>query len=87
MSEIPAVTVIVVESDTSTVPWGMQRPKPFFVYVAGNPELRADGATEEEALDGLRRHILCMASGKGVKSVKAVEMRFCELLVNEIMDQ
>lgn len=87
MSDVPAITVIVVESDASTIPWGMQRLKPFLVYVAGNPQLRADGATEEEALDRLRKHILSMASGKEVKSVKAVEMRFDELLVADVMGQ
>lgn len=77
-----SVTVIIVELMEEQ--WSFPLEKPFLVYVAGNPKLRADGRTEEEAMDKLKHHILSMA-GKA-KSVKTREMSFDELTVQEIMN-
>jgi len=86
MGEIPSLTVIVVETHNRSLAWSAN-PKPFLAFVAGNTQMRADGRTEQDAVDALRKSILSMAQGRDVKSVKVVEMRFDELLAQQVMDQ
>ena len=83
MKENPFITVIVTESN-SVEPYGRGL---FWAFVAGNPDLRASGDTEEEALDRLRRRVITGCLFGNEKRVKAVEMRFDDLLVEDVMNR
>lgn len=60
--------------------------KPFLAYAASNPQLRADGLSEDEAVDKLMQHVLSHAKDKNVKSVKVREMSFDELVVQQAVE-
>ncbi len=75
--------VIVVE--TKPDPFMVTNPKPFLAYMASNPEIRALGRTEDEAVERLVRHVLAFTKGKYVVSAKVREVNFDELIVQEIM--
>ena len=52
-----SVTVILVELEPDPNALSVQMmsaSRPFFVYMASNPQIRADGCTEEEALENLK---------------------------------
>ncbi len=57
--------------------------RPCLAVVASNPELRATGRTEDEALSNLRASILARLPGGGLR--KAAELRFDDLLAEEVM--
>lgn len=76
------IAVIVCRMPDSPFP-SMTEPRPFYAYVAANPQLRADGRNEEEALRHLETVILDCS--KKAVSRKVVELRFDELIVEEVM--
>jgi len=78
-------SIAVIVCDIGDDPFnlvGTQRP--ILAYVASNPQLRAAGRDEKEALEMLRANILGHAHSS--KKRKAVEMDFDDLLVEEIME-
>ena len=82
-----SVTVIVVEYEDASMPlmFATNAPKNFFAYMASNPQIRADGETEEKALESLKALIMNSHSHQGVKRKKAVDLRLDELIVEEVM--
>lgn len=81
-----SIPVIVLELEdelpfTSTV---SASGKPFMAFIASNPGIRSDGRTEEEAVDRLRATLLSHIPEGKVR--KVVDMRFDDLIVEEIME-
>ena len=82
-----SVTVIVVEYEDGqdSLMLATSASKPFYAYMASNPQIRADGTTEEAALESLKALIMNHHSHQGVKRKKAVDLRLDELIVEEVM--
>ena len=83
-----SVTVIVVELEDDPYGPGSLTPmvgvhRPFYAYMASNPEIRADGITEEDALARLKHQIL--NRHPPAKRRRAVDLRLDELIVEEVM--
>lgn len=76
------VAVIVCRMSGSPFP-STAAARPFHAYVAANPQLCVDGRDEEEALSRLRAMILDYS--KPAMARKVVELRFDELIVEEVM--
>lgn len=65
----------------------MGRPRPFLAYVAGNPQVRADGETEDEAVANLVYYVLSLTKGDSVKSAKVRQVDCdSELNVRAVME-
>ena len=81
MSDASVTVCELMNDDPSLNPMA---PRPFFAFVPANPHLRANGATEEQALEALKE--VMTSTVRGAKKAKIVELRFDELVVKEIMD-
>lgn len=84
-----SVTVIVVELEPDPYNNGIVQTmtgtdRPFYAYMASNPQIRADGATEEDALRRLKHQIL--SHHPPAKRRRAVDLRLDELIVEEVME-
>lgn len=85
MSDATLAVIVVEEKvDRSQL---LQQYKPFLAWVAGNFNIRAQGATREEALAGVRKQVMSLVRLDEVKSVDVVAMQFDELIVASIMGQ
>lgn len=79
-----SVTVIVVELEPDGPGVNMMSaPRPFYAYMASNPQIRADGCTEEEALERLK-HLILTNHPPAVKR-RVVDLQLSELIVEEVM--
>ncbi len=84
MSE--SIAIIIIEEDPPNpyeITPGIASGQGFYAYVAANPNIRSSGSTEQEALARIKAQIISI--GRGGKK-KIVELRFDELIVEEIMN-
>jgi len=82
MSEASVTVIVVEDSKRAGYDSPMVSHKPFFAFVAANPQMRAQGETEEKAVEGLRKLIRSHCFGR---VVKVFDLRLDELLVEEVM--
>jgi hypothetical protein len=81
-----SVTVIVVELEPDPNPHAVQMvtaARPFYAYMASNPRVRADGETEEDALERLKHLIL--THHPPARRRRVVDLQLSELIVEEVM--
>lgn len=83
---VPSVLVIVYEELPNAFDSPMGLPEPFWAMVASHPDMRQNGATEQEAVDGLRRLILCRVPPRA-KNVKLVDLELNSLVAAEVLSQ
>jgi len=82
-----SISVVVVKEDESDTPFQVTTAtvtgRPYMAFVAANPQIRADGQTEQDAIDRLRALLMSYVPRARVR--KVVDLRFDELMVEEIM--
>ncbi len=84
MDELPSVAVIIVYMPNDLNTFTTVNNKPYFAYVALNPDIRADGYSEQDVLARIKAQILGHINPKRA-SAKIINMTFGEeLLVEEI---
>ena len=84
MDEIPSVAVIVVHTPDDMNTFTSIHGKPYFAFVALNPNIRVDGHSEQDVLTKIKMQILGHIDPKRI-SAKIVNMTFGEeLLIEEV---
>lgn len=90
MSDASITIVVIKEDEPDPLGFGglglttaMVTGRPYMAFVAANPQLRANGQTEEDAIERLRA--LLMSYIPKAKARRVVDLRFDELLVEEVM--
>lgn len=82
MVDVPSVAAIVLHMPSGTT-FTTINDKPYFAFVVSNPNIRADGFSEQEALDKLKAQILGRISSNRIFA-KIVNITFGELMIEEI---
>jgi len=87
-SVVPSVPVVVIEFNDDPM-FGFSSvtasARTHLAFVMSNPQMRADGTSEEDALERLKVYIMSHI-GKA-KSVKMTNLILDDLIVGEVMDQ
>ena len=77
----PSIAVVITKIEEHY--FGPATYRPYVAMVLSNPALKANGETEQEALDRLKAYII---SHVGQKFIRLVDLQFDELIVKEVMD-
>ena len=83
MSDIPQIPIIIIRDDGTMIHSPPSFHKPYLAYVITNPDLRADGRTEEDAICNLKLLLLCQIPSKFIRMTNIV---LDDLVVEEVHD-